>query len=150
MIARAYWDRGEHERIEIRDDGSIYEDDDLIYTVDKVGRVVNDDYEPYALLFPEGLVRGNGDQTLGRVGLQNASGPGMDYAWLSIAPDGRVTFYDLDGEQHFGGKWYGCGGPMLRTCTLVTHIMLVRNFRDRRRSGPSFGPSIGIGVGVGL
>jgi hypothetical protein len=146
MVARAYWERGDHDLIEIRDDGGVYEGDELMFTVDRVGRVVDDEYEPYALLVEEGLVRGTEDQTYGRVGLRNASGPRMDHAWLSVQPDGRVTYYDPDGEQHFGGKWRGCTGPMIRTCTLVTHIFLVRANRARRRSTPT----IGIGIGVGL
>jgi hypothetical protein len=89
---------------------------------------------------------GADDHRMGRVGLRNASGPGMDHAWLSLQPDGRVTFYEHDGEAHFGGKWYGCDGPMTRTCTLVAHVFLLRVHQTRRRSGPS----IGIGFGIGL
>ncbi len=58
MVARAYWERGEHDLIEIRDDGGVYEGDDLIFTIDRVGRVVDDDYEPYALLYENGIVLG--------------------------------------------------------------------------------------------
>ena len=146
MVARAYWERGDHDRIEIREDGGVYEDDDLVFTIDRVGRVVDADFEPFALLHPEGVVYGTDERRLGRVGLRNASGPGMDHAWLSVHTDGRVTFYERDGDQHFGGKWYGCSGPMTRTCTLVSHVFLLRAHQVRRRSGPS----IGIGLGIGL
>lgn len=144
FIARAYWERGEHDLIEIRDNGEVYEDDDLAFVVDKAGRVVNDDYEPRAIMLPDGIVVGTDDQPLGRVGVQNASPPDRHYAWLRIMPDGKVLFYDRDGEEHFGGVWRGCGGPMARTCTLVTHMFVLRSYRSERRSGPSFGIGIGI------
>ncbi len=146
MVARAYWERGDYDRIEIRADGGVYEGDDRVFTIDRVGRVVDEDYEPFALMAEDGRVLGPEEREYGRVGLHNASPPGRQNAWLSIQPDGRVTYYELDGEQHFGGKWYGCGGPMLRTCTLVTHVFLLRAERARRGSGPS----IGLGIGIGL
>ena len=148
MIARAYWERGEHDRIEIRDDGGVYEDDDLVFTIDRVGRVVDDDYEPFALLYDNGIVLGPERRRMGRVGLHNASAPGDDHAWVSLQPDGRVIYYDPDGEQLFGGKWYGCSGPMVRTCTLVIHMFMMRFYDARRRSGPS--PGFGFGIGIGL
>jgi len=146
FIARAYWERGEHELIEIRDNGEVYEDEDLALVIDKAGRVLTDDYEPKAIMLPDGIVVGTGDQPLGRVGVQNASPPDRHYAWLRILPDGKVLFYDQDGEELFGGVWRGCGGPMARTCTLVTHMFLLRSYRNERRSGPSFGVGIGIGL----
>lgn len=144
MVARAYWERGDYDRIEIRDDGGVYEGDDLVLTIDTVGRAVDDDFEPLALLYDNGLVLGPDERNFGRVGLHNAAAPDRDYAWLTIGPDGAVTFLDPDGERQFGGKWYGCGGPMTRTCTYVTHLFLLRALLSRRQSGPRFGIGIGI------
>jgi hypothetical protein len=146
MVARAYWERGDFDRIEIRDDGGVYEGEYLVFTIDRVGRVVDEEYEPVGLMYEDGLLLGSDEAQLGRVGMYNASAPGKDYAWLSVAPDGSVTFFDEDGEQQFGGKWYGCTGPMTRTCTLVTHVFMLRAYLARRQSGPS----LGFGVGVGL
>lgn len=146
MVAHAYWERGEQDLIEIRADGSVYEGEDVVFVVDTVGRIVDSDYEPFALLHEDGLLMGPDEMQLGRVGLHNASPPGQQHAWASVGPDGRVTFFDEDGTQHFGGTWRGCGGPMARTCTLVTHAFMLRVYLARRRSGPS----LGVGIGVGL
>lgn len=146
MVARAYWERGEQDLIEIRADGSVYEGDDLVFVIDTVGRIVDENYEPFALLYQDGLLLGPDVMQFGRVGLHNASPPERQHAWVTVAPEGRVTFFDEDGEQHFGGVWRGCGGPMARTCTLVTHAFMLRVFLARRHSGPS----LGIGIGVPL
>lgn len=146
MVARAYWERGDHDLIDIRDDGHVYEGKAVVFVIDTVGRIVDSDYEPFALLYDDGLLMGPDEQELGRVGLHNASPPTRHHAWVSVGPDGRVTFFDEDGEQHFGGTWRGCGGPMARTCTLVTHAFMLRTLLARRRSGPSLGFGIGIGL----
>ena len=146
MVARAYWERGEYDLIDIRDDGSVLEGEDLVFTIDTVGRIVDADFAPFALLYDDGTVRGPDETQLGRVGLHNASPPEKQYAWVTVAPDGHVTFFDEDGEQHFGGTWRGCGGPMARTCTLVTHAFMLRVLLARRQSGPS----VGMGIGVAL
>jgi hypothetical protein len=62
-----------------------------------------------------------------------------------VAPDGRVTYFDSDGERSSGGAWRGCAGAMQRTCTLVTQLVALQNYR-----GPRSGVGIGIGVGVGV
>jgi hypothetical protein len=77
--------------------------------------------------------------------VSNASPPGGVEAWLSVAPDGRVTYFDADGERSSGGVWRGCAGAAQRTCTLVTQLLAVANYR-----GPSSGVGVGIGVGIGV
>lgn len=146
MVARAYWERGEQDLIEIRADGNVYEGEDVVFIIDTVGRIVDSDYAPFALLHEDGLLLGPDETQLGRVGLHNASPPEQQHAWVNVDADGRVTFFDEDGEQHFGGTWRGCGGPMARTCTLVTHSFMLRVYLARRQSGPS----LGLGIGVGL
>jgi len=146
MVQRAYWERGEYDTIELRDDGKVYEGEELAFVIDTVGRIVDHDYEPFALLYDDGHLLGPDEIELGRVGLYNATAPGKQYAWLSVGPDGRVTFFDEDGEQQFGGTWRGCGGPMARTCTLVTHAFMLQVQLSRRQSGPTFG----VGMGVAL
>jgi hypothetical protein len=81
---------------------------------------------------------------LGRIGLANASPPGRATAWLSILPDGTAVFFDSEGERSSLGSWQGCDGPKLRTCTLVTHLVLLQRALAARQS--SF--SVGVGVGV--
>jgi hypothetical protein len=140
----ARWQR-EDDVVEIRANGHVIEDGDLVFVIDRVGRVVDEDYEPVALLFPDGRVAGTDDRNLGHVGVTNAAPPGRVEAWLALTPDGAVTYFDSDGERSAGGRWTGCTGPAQRTCTLVTHLLAVRHYAEGRNSGVSVGVGIGIG-----
>jgi hypothetical protein len=144
-LPAARWDRESGDPVEIRPDGKVLVDGDLTFVIDRVGRVANDDYEPYAVLLPDGQLAGVDNMSLGRVGVNNASPPGAVEAWLSVGPDGRVTYFDADGERSAGGAWRGCSGPAQRTCTLVAQLLAVASYR-----GPSSGVGIGVGVGVGV
>jgi hypothetical protein len=141
----ARWERTDGDVVEIRRDGHVLENGSLLFVVDRVGRVVDEDYEPLALLFPDGRLAGSDDRALGHVGVANAAPPDRHQAWLSVAPDGGVVYYDEDGERESGGRWTGCAGPAQRTCTLVTHLVAVRNYA--RRATPGVGVGIGIGIG---
>jgi hypothetical protein len=142
----ARWDRADGGVLEIRSDGHVYENGSLLFVVDRVGRVVDEDYEPVALLFPDGRLAGSEDRALGHVGISNAAPPDRHQAWLSVASDGSVVYYDEDGEREGGGRWMGCAGPAHRTCTLVTHLVAVRNYARR----PTPGVGVGIGIGIGF
>ena len=144
-FASARWDREGADTVELRPDGKVLVDGDLAFVLDRVGRVANDDYEPHAVLLGDGQLAGTDNVSLGRIGVSNASPPGAVEAWLSVTPDGRVTYYDPDGDRSAGGSWRGCAGPVLRTCTLITHLVALASYR-----GPSSGVSVGIGVGVGV
>jgi hypothetical protein len=145
-LPNARWDRGDGEVIEIRPDGQVLEGGSLLFVVDRVGRIVDDEYEPLAMLFPDGRLAGAEDRALGHVGISNAAPPDRHQAWLSVGPDGGVVYYDEDGERQNGGRWVGCDGPAHRTCTLVTHLVAVRSYA--RRSTP--GVSVGLGIGIGF
>jgi len=149
-LGPAYWDRGDDERVEIRGDGAVYEDDELVFRIDTQGRVLDSDRDLYVSLAEEGLVTGPNSDEGGRVGLHNATpGKRRQYqAWLRLTSDGSVTFYDWDGEREAGGQWHGCEGPMLRTCTLVTHVMLLRAQDVYPRIGPYITPQALVGVGT--
>jgi hypothetical protein len=131
--------------VELRADGHVLIDGDLTFVLDRVGRVANDEYDPYAVLLPDGQLVGNDQVALGRVGVTNASPPGVLEAWLAVTPDGRVTYFDTDGERTSGGVWHGCAGPAQRSCTLITQLLAVANYR-----GPRSGVSVGVGVGIGM
>jgi len=146
VLPQARWDRPDEDPVEIQANGHVLEDGDLIYVIDRVGRIVDEDYEAIALLLPDGHLAGTDDHSLGQVGITNASPPDRMSAWLAVRPDGSVIFYDEEGEQFSRGKWYGCNGPALRTCTLVTQIITLRDYV--RRSGD--GVSVGVGIGIGL
>ncbi|MBN1612807.1 MAG: hypothetical protein JW940_39660 [Polyangiaceae bacterium] len=143
VIAAARWDLGD-ETVQILPNGQVVRDGDVLFAVDRVGRVVDEDNDPVALLLPDGRLAGS-DGMLGHVGLNNASPPGASTAWLSLLPNGQVLFFDRDGDREPQGVWRGCQGPVRRTCTLVTHVLALQ--RESRRSS---GPAIGVGLGVGF
>jgi hypothetical protein len=149
VLGAAHWDRESGGPVELRPNGQVLIDGDLAFVIDRVGRVTNNDYDPFAVLQPDGELVGAGDQALGRVGTTNAAPPGATEAWLAVMPDGRVTYFDTDGERSSGGAWRGCTGPVLRTCTLVTQLLAVQNYRGGR-SGVGVGIGVGVGVGVGF
>jgi hypothetical protein len=146
-LGAAHWQRDGAAAVDLRPDGHVLVDGDLAFVIDAVGRVTNDDYEPYAILLPDGQLVGPDDVSLGRLGVTNASPPGAVEAWLAVTPDGRVTYFDSDGERNSGGVWQGCSGPLLRTCTLVTQLLAIANYRAAR---VGIGVGVGVGVGVGF
>ena len=148
-FANARWDRESGGAVELRSDGRVLIDGDLTFVLDRVGRVANEDYDPFAVLQPDGQLVGTDQLSLGRVGVTNASPPGGVEAWLAVTPDGRVTYFDTDGERTAGGTWRGCSGPTQRTCTLVTQLLAIANYRGPR-SGVGIGVGVGVGVGVGF
>jgi hypothetical protein len=143
LLPTARWQR-DGDTIEIQPTGEILEDGDVVFVLDRVGRVVDDDHEPVALLLPNGALAGNDATDLGQVGRVNASPPWGSYAWLSLAADGSVTRFDADGERSVDGRWQGCSGTAQRTCTLVTHLIALREHGRRPTT------SVGIGIGVGF
>jgi hypothetical protein len=147
LITPARWDRPDEDSVEIEPSGRVVEGGHLRFVIDRVGRVTDDDYEPFAVLLPDGHVVGTNDAALGYVGLSNASPPNGEKAWLSLMPDGHVVFFEPDGERAAHGIWRGCDGPGRRACTLVTQIFALRSYRVQPQSGVTFGVGVGMGVG---
>ncbi len=146
LIAPARWQRGDADTVEIQADGRVLEGGDLRFVIDRVGRITDDDFEAYAVLLPDGHLVGTDDRALGYVGVSNATPPLAAQAWLSLLPDGRVLFFQPDGDRIALGQWTGCDGPNRRTCTLVTQLFTEQNLRRP----PMYGPTFGVGVGVGI
>jgi hypothetical protein len=147
VITSARWERPDEDAVEIQADGRVLEGGRLRFVVDRVGRVSDDDYEGFAVLLPDGHVSGTDARPLGYVGVNNASPPMSDQAWLSLQNDGRVVFYEPNGDHSEHGKWSGCDGPNRRTCTLVTQLFVMRDYRVLPSNGVSFGVGVGVGVG---
>jgi hypothetical protein len=145
VIAPARWERGEEDAIEILPNGQVVEDGDVLFVLDRVGRIVDEKYDPLGILLPDGNVVGTDNRALGFVGVSNAAPPTSQTAWLAVMPDGAVTLFGRDGEREFGGRWTGCAGAAQRTCTLVTHLVELRNIPS-----PDSGVNFGIGIGIGL
>ena len=147
VLPAARWQRGDDDDIEIKPNGYVYEDGDLVFVIDRVGRVVDENFDPVAIMFPDGTVVGTDQYGYGHVGITNASPPDRTTAWLAITPDGGVIFFEADGERLPGGKWQGCAGAGQRTCTLVTHMIAIRNYVRQSDTGMSVGVGVGVGVG---
>ncbi len=147
LIQPAHWQRGGDDAIDIQANGRVLEGGHLRFVIDRVGRVTDDDYDPFAVLLPDGHLVGTDDHALGYVGVNNASPPLSEQAWLSLAPDGRVLFFEPNGDRLERGKWTGCDGPARRACTLVTQLVAVEHYRVAPESGVTFGVGVGVGVG---
>ncbi len=144
VIPRATLTRHSGDPVEIHPDGRVTVDGDLLYFIDRVGRVTDDDLESLALLTPGGQLVANDDVYLGRIGLRNASPPWSAVAWLRVSSRGNLVLFDASGEPYHGGKWTGCDGPALRTCTLISHLLTLARVRRYEE------PSVYVGVGVGI
>lgn len=145
VVTEAHWARVDKDAVHVTPDGRLLEDGDVVFQIDRVGRVAKEDGEPVAVLLPDGRLAGEDRILLGHVGLVNASPPGSDTAWLSVTDDGTVIRYDEEGERINEGKWQGCEGEKRRTCTLVTHLVFMR---DYWRPAPRGGVSVGVGIGI--
>src|SRR5262249_44477786 len=145
-IPRARWTRGD-KLIDLMPDGRVLGDGEQLFTIDRAGRVYQPDNEPVAVLQADGRLVGKDEALLGKRGIRNSSPPGKDIAWLSIGPRGEVVRFDSEGDAHGDGGWVGCD-PMVRACTLITHIVSLVESRSRR--SPMYGPGIGVGIGVGF
>lgn len=143
-LGQAAWKLGEDD-VTMDPSGRISVAGDVQFSIDAAGRIYDDDGDPAALLLPDGHVVGNDEVHLGRVGITNASPPGSETAWLTLSPTGDVVLFDADGERHSGGRWVGCNGPVLRTCTLVTHLVALARVEAQRNRA-----SVGVGIGVGF
>ncbi len=140
-IAPAVWHRGSG-TIFLGKDGKVTEDGDVLFVVDAAGRVYEDDGDPIAVVQPDGYLVGTDNTAMGQLGPVTAAFPGSDQAWLSIGPRGEVTRYDTDGTRSHQGYWEGCNGAVVRTCTLITQLMALREYARQPRV------SVGIGFGV--
>ena len=148
-IPKARWVIGTA-TVDVYPDGKVLVNGEQNLTVDRAGRVYDEENQPVALLEPDGRLIGPDDEALGVVGAMHASRPGEQNAWISVAPSGEVVSYDDEGERHLAGVWIGCNATPRthQVCTLITHLLAMRiKAATERESG---GPSVGIGIGVGV
>ena len=129
-----------------------------VFAIDRVGRVVDPDAQPVALLRPDGRLIGAGNVDLGSVGPTAAALPGARYASLAIAPSGQVLRYADDGDMTSVGSWAGCGtyAMTLQACMLVT-LLVATKYQPSRpintyptRYGTPYGSSVMPGYGLGM
>ena len=150
-LPRARWVRGDA-TIEIAPDGKVTVDGEHELTIDRAGRVFDQDAQPVALLEPDGRVVGPDDVPLGFAGSDTAALPGESSAWIGLLRTGEVIRYGADGSRSSLGVWIGgcTATPHARhVCVLVSHLLAMR-MRDRSSPGTGIGIGIGVGVGVGI
>src|ERR1043165_5560304 len=70
-LSDAEW-KSDGDPVELRSSGSVFEGGSLLFSLDRAGRVYDDDGDPAAILLPDGNLVGNDDVHLGRVGVTNA------------------------------------------------------------------------------
>jgi hypothetical protein len=136
----------EGEVIQLTRDGRVLMDDEELMAIDAAGRVYDADRDPLALLEKDGQLTGTDGEYLGRVGFRNAAPPWAKVAWLHVSRDGTVVAFGADDEPVYLGRWQGCDGPTLRTCTLVTHVLVLDSLR--RRAAMMHDSPMMFGVGV--
>jgi hypothetical protein len=147
-IPEAEWQRRSGEPVLIAADGKVTRDDELLFNIDAAGRVFDEDNEPLGLVGPDGHVFGTGGEMLGRVGVRNASPPWSPVAWMRVSEQGTLMLFDGDGQPAYGGQWTGCTGPGLRTCTLVSHLVILEAVKRYLAEPPYRPTTFGVGVGV--
>lgn len=156
-FGQAVWTQIDGTQVYLDEQGRVLFDGDLVMMLDRVGRVVDESNDPVALLDDDGQLFGTNQTYLGRVGLHNASPPWGPQAWMRVTDEGSVVLFDTDGGSVDGGRWTGCEGPVLRACTLLTHLLLLESVqRPARRPAyyapyPSwYGPYPYWGMGFGF
>jgi hypothetical protein len=125
-IATAYWSRPSS-TVELRPDGKVFDDDELLFHVDRKGRVSDAEGHPVAVLLDDGSLVTDRDGALGWIGAGTAYGVDRRAPTVRLSPTGQVMVAGREGAFTDGGRWQDCDGPMLRTCTLVTHVVAARD-----------------------
>ncbi len=122
-IPRARWVYGA-QTVELAQNGRVIVSGDHWLTIDRAGRAYDPNNIPVALLRPDGLLYGSGDQPLGWVGAGETMQPGGRTRWLTFMPSGEVMQKE-DGEAKSFGVWMGCNQVpyTLQACALVTHLL---------------------------
>lgn len=156
-FGHAVWTQADGSQVRLDERGEVTSDGDFLVALDRVGRVVDASNDPVALLDPEGQLFGPDKTYLGRIGMHNASPPWSPEAWLRVTGKGTVVLFDADGEAQTAGHWVGCDGPVLRACTLLTHLVLLESVQrpplrgTYYRPSPSwYGPYPSWGMGFGF
>ncbi len=139
-LGNAYWTDGDS-TVEILPSGEIRENDELLFRIDKSGRIRSADGERVAILLPDGsLVAEVGDAPLGWVGRGASLLSDRRTPAVYMFPAGQVVIADGSGGWDAAGYWIHCDGGMLWTCTLVTHVLAAR---DGTEGGDSSGSGLG-------
>lgn len=125
--------------IELRPSGEVMEGDTLLFRIDARGRVSDEKGKPVAVLQADGwLVAESDGHVLGWIGEGTALAADRRSERVRVTPTGDAT---VNGQP--AGRWDYCSGPMLRTCTLVTHVIAARE-TAKRGSGSTAGDVVSL------
>lgn len=122
-LGSAIWKHGDDE-VELKPTGDVVAGDEVILRIDAAGRISDAERNPVAVLMPDGRLVSPRDEPLGWVGAGVAYGKERDHPSVAIYPGGGVVAYEEQGATG-RGYWLYCDGPLLWTCTLVTHVVEV-------------------------
>lgn len=125
--------------IELRPSGEVMAGDALLFRIDARGRVSDANGKPVAVLQADGwLVAESDGKVLGWIGDGTALAADRRTERVRVTPSGDAT---VSGQP--AGRWDYCTGRMLRTCTLVTHVIAARE-SGKRSSGSTAGDLISL------
>jgi hypothetical protein len=125
--------------IELRPSGEVMEGEALLFRIDPRGRVSDAKGHPVAVLQADGwLVAERDGKVLGWIGDGTALAADRRTERIRVLPSGDAT---VSGQP--AGRWDYCTGPMLRTCTLVTHVVAARE-SGKRSSGSTAGDVVSL------
>lgn len=133
----AYWSRKDS-IIELRPTGEIIEQDTVLFRVDRAGRVSDAEGKPVAVLQSDGWLVAEDETIVGWIGPGTSFRADRQTPLVHVYASGDAVVADGEGAWLPAGRWDYCDGAMLRTCTLVAHMVAARD-RARARTGSGSG-----------
>lgn len=135
-IESAYWSRPDS-TIELRPSGEVIEDEKLLFRIDRAGRVSDAVGEPVAVLAPDGWLMAEDDAPLGFIGWGASFRANRETPSVRVLPSGHALVAVGAEGWRDAGRFTYCEGAMLRTCTLVAHVVAARDAAQRPRGDGS-------------
>jgi hypothetical protein len=131
QVDSAYFSRSQS-TIELRPSGEVIEDATLLFRVDRAGRVSEADGRPVAVLREDGWLVSEDDTVIGWIGPGRSLQADRRTESVRVLPTGDAWI-----SGHAAGRWDYCAGAMLRTCTLITHVIAAREYVPERTGSSS-------------
>jgi hypothetical protein len=140
-LVAAYWSDDES-TVEIHPSGEVREDDQLLFKLDRKGRISTADGTPVAVMLPDGSLVAEDNAVLGWVHGGSSFRADRYTPLVYMFPSGQVVVADDDGRWAAAGQWVHCDGLMRWTCTLVTHVLAAREEKEGGRGGSGAGQAL--------
>jgi hypothetical protein len=121
----------------------VIEQDTLLFRIDRAGRLSDAAGKPVAVLVTDGNLVAEDDSLVGWIGAGSSFLADRKTPSVRLLPSGDASFTLSQGAWQSAGRWEYCQGAMLRTCTLVMHVIAARDRQliasGKTRSGASLG-----------